>query len=182
MKGIVFNVLEDVVSAAHGEEAWDDLLDSAGLDGAYTSLGSYPDEQLHALVELASARLDIPRHDLIRWFGRKSAGHFAQRYPQFFAPHTGTRPFLLTLNDVIHAEVRKLYPGASVPDFDFDDRRDGRLGMIYRSAKKMCAFGEGLILGAGDHYRETVTVEQPACMHRGDDHCLLLCSFGGGQA
>jgi hypothetical protein len=31
-----------------------------------------------------------------------------ERYPTFFAPHPSTRSFLLTPNDIIHAEVRKL--------------------------------------------------------------------------
>ena len=47
---------------------------------------------------------------------------FAVRYPQFFEPHDCTRSFVLTLNDIIHPEVRKLYPGADVPEFDFGIR------------------------------------------------------------
>jgi hypothetical protein len=46
VKGIVFNLLEQVVSRDYGEDMWDDLLSAAGLVGAYTSLGSYPDEHL----------------------------------------------------------------------------------------------------------------------------------------
>jgi len=42
MKGIVFNLLEEVVTTHHGSDTWDLLLDTARLDGAYTSLGSYP--------------------------------------------------------------------------------------------------------------------------------------------
>ena len=46
MKGIIFNLLEEVVTQAHGEEVWDQLLDAAQVDGAFTSLGNYPDEDL----------------------------------------------------------------------------------------------------------------------------------------
>ena len=60
MKGIVFNILEKVVSRAHGEETWDKLLDDAGLDGAFTAVGNYPDEQLFGLVGAASAALNTP--------------------------------------------------------------------------------------------------------------------------
>ena len=41
MKGIVFNLLEEIVRETYGEDTWDDLLDSADLDGAYTSLRIY---------------------------------------------------------------------------------------------------------------------------------------------
>jgi hypothetical protein len=44
MKGIIFNLLEEVVIRDHGADTWDELLSATCLDGAYTSLGSYPDE------------------------------------------------------------------------------------------------------------------------------------------
>src|SRR5438874_2247890 len=43
MKGVVFNLLEEIVVREHGEETWDLLLERAGLGGVYTSLGNYPD-------------------------------------------------------------------------------------------------------------------------------------------
>lgn len=54
MKSIIFNLLEQVVTDAHGEDIWDDLLAGAGLEGAYTSLGNYPDEDLLSPVSAAS--------------------------------------------------------------------------------------------------------------------------------
>jgi hypothetical protein len=50
VKGIVYNLLEEVVSAEHGEDTWDALVDAAGVDGVYTSLGSYADEDLERLA------------------------------------------------------------------------------------------------------------------------------------
>ena len=176
MKGIVFNLLEQLVARDHGEETWDALLDATELTGAYTSLGSYPDEDLMKLVGAAAAELDVPPDDVVRWFGRNALPLFAARYPQLFEPHESTRSFVLTLNEIIHPEVRKLYPGADVPVFDFDSR-DELLLMGYRSPRKMCAFAEGLLHGAADHYMERVTIEQPRCMKRGDDRCVLEISF-----
>ncbi len=176
MKGIVFNLLEQLVARDFGEGTWDALLDASGLDGAYTSLGNYPDEDLFKLVGAAAQRLDMPPDDVVSWLGRNALPLFALRYPQLFAPHNSTRSFVLTLNDIIHPEVRKLYPGADVPEFDFDSR-DEVLVMGYRSPRKMCSFAEGLLLGAGDHYGERLTIEQPLCMKRGDDHCVLEIAF-----
>jgi len=34
MKGIVFNLLEEIVVEHHDEDTWDDLLDEAGVDGS----------------------------------------------------------------------------------------------------------------------------------------------------
>jgi hypothetical protein len=177
MKGIVFNLLEEIVSRDYGEDTWDDLLTAAGLDGAYTSLGGYPDADLLRLVAAASAALDKPPEDVVRWFGRSALPLLAVSYPEFFEPHSSTRGFVLTLNDIIHPEVRKVYPGADVPVFDFDISSDDVLVMGYTSSRRLCAFAEGLIEGAADHYHEAASIVQPQCMLRGDAKCVLDISF-----
>jgi hypothetical protein len=172
VKGVVFNLLEQLVARDFGEDTWDALLDASGLDGAYTSLGSYPDEDLAKLVSAAADALSMPPDDVVLWFGRNALPLFAVRYPQLFEPHDCTQSFVLTLNEIIHPEVRKLYPGADVPEFDFD-LRDGVLVMGYRSRRKLCSFAEGLLFGAADYYSERLTFEQPLCMKRGDDRCVF---------
>jgi hypothetical protein len=176
VKGVVFNLLEQLVARDFGEDTWDALLDESGLDGVYTSLGSYPDEDLMKLVGAASNVLDMPADNVVSWLGRNALPLFAMRYPQLFEPHDSARSFVLTLNDIIHPEVRKLYPGADVPEFDFDSRGE-LLVMGYRSPRKLCSFAEGLLLGAADHFGERLTIEQPACMKRGDEQCVLEIAF-----
>ena len=177
MKGIVFNLLQEIVTQEYGEDTWDALLDETKLSGVYTSLGNYPDEELMRLVGAASAALKQPPEVIVRWFGVKALPMLAAKYPVFFAKHKSTRPFILTLNNIIHPEVRKLYPGAGTPEFDFDTSSPDVLVMIYRSQRKLCAFAEGLIEGAAGQFGETVTIRHPECMHRGDDHCRLELTF-----
>jgi hypothetical protein len=177
VKGVVFNLLEEVVCREYGESAWDELLEAADVGGAYTSLGSYADEDLLSLVAAASSALDKPRDEVLRWFGRKALPLLADKYPEFFADHTSARPFVLSLNGIIHPEVRKLYPGADVPVFDFDTSSDEVLVMGYDSSRKLCAFAEGLIEGAASHYGERAEIGHPQCMNRGDEKCILEISF-----
>jgi hypothetical protein len=177
VKGIIFNLVEEVVSAAHGNDAWDTMLDAAGLDGAYTSLGSYPDDDLMRLVAAASAALGASADDVIRQIGQGALPLLAERYNGFFDGHSSTRSFLLTLNDIIHPEVLKLYPGAVPPNFSFESNDDGSLTMGYKSERRLCRLAEGFILGAASHYGEEVELDQPQCMHRGDDQCVIRCQF-----
>ena len=177
MKGIIFNVYEQLVTRDRGEDAWDRLLDETGLEGAYTSLGSYPDGDLVKLIEAASKAWDLPADEVVRWLGREALPVFAKRYPEFFEPHETTLGFLLTLNGIIHPEVRKLYPGADVPMFDHSVLSQRFLTMGYKSERKLCMFGEGLIEGAAAHFGEEVSIEQPSCMNRGDSRCVLEISF-----
>lgn len=173
MKGIVFNVLEEVVTAHHGEATWDKLLDAAGSNGVYTSLASYPDEQMMNLVQAASDALGLPPGEVVRWFGRQAIPRFAERYPAFFTAYPSTRPFVLALNSVIHPEVRRIYTGAQCPHFGFRTDDDGALLIGYHSPRKLCAIAHGFIEGVADHYHEQVEVEHLKCMHQGDAHCLM---------
>jgi Haem-NO-binding len=177
VKGIVFNLLQQLVVRDHGEDAWDDLLEDAQVGGAYTSLGSYDDAELQALAVAAAARLDMTPDEVVRWFGRNALPVFAQSYPDLFAVHSSARTFVLTLNEIIHPEVRKLYPGADVPVFAFESEPGGPLRMGYQSPRRMCSFAEGLIEGAATHYGEHAAVQQPHCMKRGDERCVIEIDF-----
>ena len=177
MKGVIFNLAEQVVTDAHGVDAWDDILDRAGLDGAYTSLGSYPDADLAALVAASADVLGVEPAAVVRSIGEGAMPVLAERYAEFFAPHSTTRDFLLTLNDIIHPEVRKLYPGADVPEFGFEVQGADVLLLQYRSHRQLCPLAEGFVTGAATHYGESVTMHQPQCMLDGADACLIHITF-----
>lgn len=177
MKGIVFNLLEDAVAGAYGDAAWDRFLDEAGLDGAYTSLGSYDDAEIFALVRVAARTLGMPEDDVLRWFGQQAMPLLARRFPAFFANHADTRAFLLTLNGIIHPEVCKLYPGASTPLFDFDTSLADVLRIGYDSPRRLCALAEGFMLGAASHFGERVEIGQSECMHHGAARCVFDVRF-----
>ena len=51
MKGVIFNAVEDAVERAVGADGWDDTLGRAEVDGSYTSLRNYDDEELPAIVD-----------------------------------------------------------------------------------------------------------------------------------
>lgn len=172
MKGVVFNLLETVVTRAHGADAWDDLLDSTGLGGAYTSLGNYDDAELELLAGAAAGALGLTRDEVLRWFGQQAIPILAELYPDFFAPHQSSRPFVEGVNDVIHAEVRKLYTGAACPHFGIRHVTDG-IWLEYRSTRRMCALAQGFIEGAANYYCEAVDVEHLSCVTSGAASCEI---------
>jgi len=181
MKGIIFNLLEEVVFTHMGELVWDGMLESAGAEGAYTSLGNYPDEEFVRLLGALSRQSGKSDREALKWFGQLSMPLLAERYPEFFTVHKGLRSFLLSLNDVIHAEVRKLYPGAEVPVFEFETPAGAAahdtLIIHYRSKRRLCLLAEGFIAGASDYYGEQVMVTQSSCMLDGAKACALVCRF-----
>jgi predicted hydrocarbon binding protein len=171
VKGIIFNLLQDVVTREYGEETWEDLLDESGASGAYTSVGSYPDAEAEALVEAAARKLDTTRAEVLRWFGREAMPLLAKHYPDFFDAHSSARPFVLGVNTIIHAEVRKLYAGADCPHFRIREDAEGVLSMGYASARRLCALAQGFVEGAAAHYGEAVDFQHARCVEHGDGHC-----------
>jgi hypothetical protein len=177
MKGIIFNLLEDIVRQHHGMEVWEAMLDLSGASGIYTSLGNYSDEEIFDLVAAASRILDLPAEDVLRWFGRHAMVELSRRMPEMFNIHSSSRAFILNVNRAIHPEVRKLYSGADCPYFNFQDAPDGSLTMSYRSSRRLCHLAEGFIAGAEKIYCDSVKTRQDKCMHRGDDHCLFVLNW-----
>jgi hypothetical protein len=173
MKGVVFNLLEEAVVAGPGPDAWEDLIAAAQVNGAYTSLGSYPDEEIFALVDAAATLMQTDATHVLRWFGRAAIPLLAVRYPEFFAGHRDARSFVLSVNDIIHPEVRKLYSGAGCPHFHFADDPAGRLVMGYQSPRQLCQLAHGFVLGASDHFAQEAELEHLQCMAHGEAVCRI---------
>lgn len=173
MKGIVFNMLNDMVEEQFGLQTWQNLLDANDLSGIYIATDSYPDQELVALVTSASEALNTPPADLIRAFGKFMIGGFVEGYGIYFAAHDNLRDFLLSVDRVIHVEVRKLYPGAATPQFLYDESCPDELVMIYRLPRKLCHLAEGLIEGSADYFKQDYTLVHDTCMHNGSPHCRM---------
>ena len=177
MKGVVFNLLEDLVRREFGDMEWSRVLQDAEVDHTFASEGTYPDAVLRRLIAEVGKRAQKSPGEALQWFGRHSMPLLHSMYPGFFASQTSARSFILTLNDIIHPEVRRLFPDADVPWFDFDNSSPNELIVGYQSPRKLCLLAHGFIEGAADHYGETVDVEQVQCMHRGDAKCVFQLRF-----
>jgi hypothetical protein len=158
MKGVLFAAVEDLVVGEYGPDTWDDLLDAAGVDGVWTTLGTYPSEQLSALVEAAAPVLGLDVAATWRLMGRGAFGGLARRHPELVEHYGGCGPLLDDLNHIIHPEVMKLYPEARPPEFGIGHHDDGTTTLEYRSTRELGQLAVGLVLGAADHFGETVEV------------------------
>lgn len=161
MKGVVFNIVEEVVIDLYDEDTWDDVIDASGVVGSYSSPGSYPDEDLYAIVGAAAELLDIPVPALLRVVGQKAFNGLARRYPELIGLHDDTISFIRHVEDYIHPEVKKLYPDAILPEFEFSDLDDGQTRMIYRSPRGLHNLAEGLIEGAAERFGEQIQINRP---------------------
>ena len=106
MKGVIFNILEEMVIEQCGLHAWNEVLNSQKLEGVYTAGESYPDTELFALVNEISAKTDIPVENLVGAFGEFLFEQLAERYPIFIENKSDLRSFLKSVDSVIHMEVK----------------------------------------------------------------------------
>ena len=70
-----------------------------------------------------------------------------------------TFDFLTRIDDYIHVEVRKLYPDAQLPTFEYEFPAPDRLVLTYRSARPFAMLADGLIDGSIKHFGDDIDVE-----------------------
>lgn len=179
MKGIVFDLLRDMVEDNYGLEGWNTVLEKAGSDGMYLSPENYSDQEMMSLVLAASDVTGIDTDDLLRTFGNFMAKEFYQRFPSFFDSCDNVIDFLLSVDRIVHVEVMKLYPDANLPSFAYEESESNKLTMIYRSDRMLCHLAEGLIQGSAAHYKKSIHIDHDLCMHNGNDCCHIDITVTG---
>ena len=85
------------------------------------------------LVNALSAATGAPQADLVKAFGRHLFERFSVAYSRVFAGVKSAFEFLKSIEHHIHVEVRKLYPDAELPSFNYEEATTERLVMVYHS-------------------------------------------------
>lgn len=168
----MFNVLEEVITDAYGPEAWDSLICMSGAEGAYSSLGSYSDNEFHAIATATATLTGQERADVLQAFGQSAMPIIVNRFPLLQDGVDDTRSFLLSLNSVIHPEIRKVFTGAGCPHFKFAVG-DDILQITYHSRRRFCDIAQGFARGALSHFGEEGEVTHPECIHHGAEACRI---------
>lgn len=156
MRGIVFTELIELVEAKFGEEVADRLQSLPGLSdsGGYSAVVAYPHGELLALVAELSRITGIPEPALSQAFGEHFFGRLATRFPFAVSGHTDLFAFLSTIDGIIHQEVLKLHPGASLPSVPVQWCDGATLVLDYRSPRPFADVAEGLLRGAARWFGE----------------------------
>lgn len=179
MKGVVFTLLNEFVENSFSMQVWDKVLATSGESGAYTAANSYSDSSLLKLVHSLQKHTGIGANQLIRTFGEYMFRSFAEQYPYFFPENVSVQGVLSSVDEIIHIEVRKLFPGVELPRFEHEFVSNNRMLLTYRSRRSLCVLAEGLINGTAKHFGESILHRQIKCMHHGDDHCVFDITFRG---
>lgn len=172
MKGMVFTEFFEMVEATFSADMVDDIIDDANVPsgGVYTSVGTYDHAEIVALVIALSTRTGIAVPDLLKAFGKYLFNRFSQGYRQFFESQTDAFAFLAGIENIIHAEVRKLYPDAQLPRFDVEHQDAKELVLIYRSGRHFEDLAEGLLQGCVAYFDDSIVIAR-STLGQGDERC-----------
>ncbi len=162
MKGMVFREFIDMVEAEFSPAVADAIIVASDLstDGAYTTVGTYPFQEMVSLVTNLSKETNLPVPALLAHFGRHLFVRFAAMHPDYVAPMNGVFGLLRQLDNHIHREVRKLYSDAELPSFTHEQQGEDRLVLTYSSRRNMADFALGLIEGCIAYFNEPMDIER----------------------
>ena len=175
MKGVVFVSFADFIEETWGLDFWDEALNQVkpASQGIYTTVSTYPDQELLDLVSFICDAKSIPLEDALRAFGKwlfvRLHGMAPPQTQEFSEPFV----FLRGVQDVIHVEVKKLNEDAILPEFKFLKETENQLTLEYISPRRLSSFCEGLIIGMGEFIGQPLTVDREESGEGDDWRCIL---------
>ena len=162
MKGIVFTEFLQLVEEKFGYETVDKVLLQVkpDNDGAYTAVGTYDHHELIQLVVALSQETKVAVPDLVKAFGRYLFTKFSTAYADKIFGMKNSFELLEQVEGYIHVEVRKLYPGAELPTFEYERPNEETLHVIYKSSRPFADLCEGLINECVSHFGESISIKR----------------------
>ncbi|WP_232243034.1 heme NO-binding domain-containing protein [Paenibacillus sp. GSMTC-2017] len=159
---MVFTSFLEMVETKFSLKLVDEIIESADLQsgGSYTTVGTYDHHEMIKLVVQLNEKTGIPVADLVRTFGEYLFVQLLTMHPDFAVENSTVFEFLQKVDSYIHVEVRKLYPGAELPTFQYDTSISGMLIMTYSSSRPFADLAEGLINGCIAHYGESIEMKR----------------------
>ncbi|PMH46576.1 guanylate cyclase [Vibrio sp. 10N.286.49.B3] len=160
MKGIIFTEFMELVEDQFGLDVLDEVLAMSQDEGIYTSVGSYDHRSLVKLIVNLSKKTDIDAETLQQVFGRSVFKSLLASIPldASLIESSGTFQFIKHVETYIHVEVKKLYPEASPPTFNFISEGESKMTLDYQSARCMSHVCFGLIKGCADYFDEEIDI------------------------
>lgn len=159
VKGLVFTTFFAFCEERFGADMLDDVIEEARLPhgGAYTSVGTYPFEEMVALITALVRRTRLTMPAAMEEFGAFCFARWVLKFPHLFADRH-LFDILAGIDAFHHSEVKKLYPDAELPSFTVVRRTTDEIVLDYRSCKPLADLAVGVIRGAGTHLNFPVTI------------------------
>ncbi len=160
MKGVVFTEFQELVENQFGMEMYDRLVQQCELttEGAYTSVGTYDHSELLQMVVKLAEATELPVGTLVHAFGKHLFKKFTAGSPHLVKHIKNSVDLLGNVEGFIHVEVRKLYPDAELPKFEFEQINETKWELTYKSKRPFADLAHGLIEAAVEHFDDPIEI------------------------
>ncbi len=174
MKGIIFVEFLGMIDEKMGMEVTEEIIEKSNLPSKakYTSVGTYDDSEMLALVKELHNKTEIPVPTLLKEFGNYLFQSFVKKYHDMIKGMDDSFDMLKHVDSYIHVEVKKIYPEANLPVFNHEGISDKKMTLIYNSTRKMPDLAEGLIEATLKHFNEKYTITRNVIKE--DNSCVAF--------
>ena len=176
MKGFIFSEFIEMVEGQYGYAFVNQMINNTEslTHGSYTSISTYPVQELLDMVAFISINKKIPVNDLLVAFGKYLFPKFVLFFPQFFIEPQSFYSFLEKLESIIHVEVRKLFPAAETPSIKIQMHQDMSMELFYSSSRKMGCFALGILESAAEYFHQNVDISMERMKKDGNNVHFLI--------
>jgi len=179
MHGSIFVELRAYVGATYGAGHWEGVLEASGIGNRdYAADEVYPDLEAVRIVAAAADRTGKPLHELLGDFGEYLAPSLIERFVALIDPSWKTLDLLEHVEETIHTVIRASRVKADPPRLRCRRLSRTEVVVAYDSPRKMCSLAKGLIRGVAGFYGDSIVLDEPECMLKGDAACALIVCLG----
>ena len=174
--GLIFFYLQKFADvAAAGSTSWKGVRSTVTTTTSrFLPSGSYPDADAVAILSTIADTTGRPLPSILEEFGQFLAPHLVKVAGTVVDPAWRTLDLIEHTEAIIHTMIRTTTPGASPPVLETVRQSPDELHLVYSSARRLCPLAVGLMRGIAAHYGETIRIEEPSCVLRGDPFCSFV--------
>ena len=176
MKGIIFTSFLGFLEAELGLVVSEEIIGQAKLSsgGAYTTVGFYDYKELVQLIVLSSPALHATPSQISQKFGAHLFHTLVTMSPQYVKGKSSCMELFATINDVVHTEVKSLYPEANPPQIYYERINSTSAKLYYQSHRCLGDVMLGLIEGAGEYFYETLQIQRKTSNETGSQEIFTV--------
>jgi tRNA A-37 threonylcarbamoyl transferase component Bud32 len=174
--GLIFFYLQKFADvAAAGSTSWKGIRSTVSTTASkFLPSGTYPDSDAVAILSSIADTTGRPLPSILEEFGQFLAPHLVKVASPVVDPAWRTLDLIEHTEAIIHTMVRTTTPGAAPPVLETVRQSPDELHLVYSSARRLCPLAVGLMRGIAAHYGETIRIEEPSCLLRGDPFCSFV--------
>ena len=183
MYGMINKAIRTLVTREVGEEVWEQVLESSGIDeDVFEDLEAYDDGVTFSLVGATAETLGLPASDVLEMFGVYWATDVAPKgYGEYFNAFGDDFESFVSGLDEMHVRISEMLPSLSPPSFDIEKLGENHFKIHYKSPREgLAPLAIGTLKGIAQHFGGEADIKQ--IEYKGtDDHDVFDVQFNENE-